>query len=122
MWFINPMWDHESERIGKQKCTRLGYALHATSDLIGFLGLALLFGLGIARIVRQFPTWMFVIPFALGAIGSALYRYSWMLARRKGFRYDYDSREASWLENGERRTYKYAPSRTAATDEAGLDE
>ncbi len=28
MLFINPMWDNESQRIGKQKCTPLGYRLH----------------------------------------------------------------------------------------------
>src|SRR5688572_13576293 len=33
MPFINPMWDSESERIGKQKCTRLGYALHEIPGL-----------------------------------------------------------------------------------------
>jgi hypothetical protein len=41
MLFINPMWDNEAERIGKQKCTPLGYALHAISDLIGFIALLL---------------------------------------------------------------------------------
>ena len=40
------MWDNESERIGKQRCTPLGYALHVVSDLIGFLGLLLLLATG----------------------------------------------------------------------------
>ena len=30
--FINPMRDSESQRIGKQKCTPLGYRLHTASD------------------------------------------------------------------------------------------
>lgn len=113
MFFINPMWDNESERIGKQKCTPLGYALHAISDLIGFIGLLLLLGIGaylgyrgIAGTFRTNLFWLFVVPFALAIIASALYRYSWALARKRGFRYDYDTREASWIENGERRTYK----------------
>ena len=114
MLFINPMWDNESERIGKQKCTRLGYSLHAISDLIGFVGLLLLLGtgayLGYRGIAGTFHTrllWLFAVPFALAFIGSALYRYSWMLAKKKGFRYDCDSREASWIENGQRQTYKW---------------
>jgi hypothetical protein len=114
MRFINPMWDNESERIGKQRCTPLGYTLHVISDLIGFVGLLLLFAtgayLGYRGIVGTFHTgllWFFAIPFGLAFIGSALFNYSWLLARRKGFRYDYDAREASWIENGERQTYRW---------------
>ena len=114
MLFINPMWDNEAERIGKQKCTPLGYTLHGISDLLGFIGLLLLFGngayLGYRSIVGTFSAsllWLFAIPFGLAIIGSILYAYSWRLARRRGFHYDYDNREASWLENGQRRTYKY---------------
>jgi hypothetical protein len=105
MLFINPMWDHESERIGKQKCTPLGYALHVTSDLIGFVALLLLMGTGayigyrgIAGTFHARLLWLFVAPFALAFVGSVLYRYSWRLAHKKGFRYDYDSREAIWLD------------------------
>ena len=47
MLFINPMWDSESERIGKQKCTPLGYKLHGISDLIGFASLLLLLVTGV---------------------------------------------------------------------------
>ena len=114
MLFINPMWDNEAERIGKQKCTPLGYTLHGISDLLGFIGLLLLFGtgayLGYRSIVGTFSAsllWLFAIPFGLAIIGSILYAYSWRLDRRRGFHYDYDNREASWLENGQRRTYKY---------------
>jgi hypothetical protein len=32
MLFINPMWNSETERIGKQRCTPLGYALHGISE------------------------------------------------------------------------------------------
>src|SRR5262249_37730317 len=48
-------------------------------------------------------------------IGSALFHYSWALARRKGFRYDYDARETSWIEHGERQTYKWTASQGAET-------
>lgn len=114
MLFINPMWDNEAERIGKLRCTRLGYALHAVSDLIGFAGLLLLLVipafLGYQGFVGKFSArslWLLAIPFGMGIIGSILYRISWALAHRRGFRYDYDAREANWIENGQARTYKY---------------
>ena len=114
MLFINPMWDNEAERIGKQRCTRLGYALHAVSDLIGFVALLLLLStiayLGYRGVVGTFRTgllWLLPIPFGLAIMASILYRVSWVVAHRRGFHYDYDSREASWLEDGRRRTYKY---------------
>jgi len=121
MFFINPMWDHESERIGKQRCTPRGYALHAISDLIGLLGLLLLLAsgayLGYRGMVGTFRPgllWLFAVPFGLAIVSSALFHYSWALARRKGFRYDYDAREASWIENGERQTYKSTAESDAA--------
>src|SRR4051794_21326326 len=102
MLFINPMWDNEAERIGKQRCTRLGYALHGISDLIGFVALLLLFGLAaylgyrdITGTFRASLFWLFSVPFILTIVGSILYRISWVVAHRRGFRYDYDSREAS---------------------------
>lgn len=39
MLFIHPMWDNESQRIGKRKCTPAVYALHAIAEMIGFAGL-----------------------------------------------------------------------------------
>jgi hypothetical protein len=114
MLFINPMWDSEAERIGKQKCTPLGYRLHEISDLLGSIGLLLLFGtsayLGYRNIINTFSSaliWLFGIPFSFAISGSILYRYSWCLAHRRGFRYDCENREASWLENGQQCTYKY---------------
>jgi len=113
MLFINPMWDNEAERIGKERCTRLGYALHTISDLMGFIALLLLLGtaayLGYRGIVGGFHASLLLllpIPFGLAIVSSILYRFSWVVAHRRGFHYDYDSREASWLEDGQRRTYK----------------
>jgi hypothetical protein len=70
MLFINPMWDNEAERIGKQRCTPLGYALHGISDLLGFVALLLLFGIGAYLGHRGFVgtfraslLWLFSIPF-----------------------------------------------------------
>jgi hypothetical protein len=113
MLFIHPMWDNESQRIGKQKCTPIGYMLHGIAELIGFGGLLLLLALpvGWKRFAETFqtsPWWLLVVPLGLGIISEALFQYSWWLALRKGFRYDHDRREASWIEGGERRTYKYA--------------
>jgi hypothetical protein len=114
MLFINPMWDSEAQRIGKQKCTPIGYALHGLSDLIGFGALLLLFGtaayLGYRGVLGTFQAsllWLLAIPFGLAITASVLYRVSWVLARRRGFQYDYESREASWLRNGQRHNYKY---------------
>ena len=113
MLFIHPMWDDESQRIGKQKCTPTGYALHVIAELIGFLGLLILPAvLGVlawkllAAAFRVSLLWLLALPFGLGIVSEVLFQYSWRLARRKGFRYDYERREASWLESGER-TYKY---------------
>ena len=114
MLFINPMWNNEAERIGKQKCTPFGYALHAISDLIGFIALLLSFGavayLGYRSSAGTFDRsllWLMAIPIGLAVIGSILYRLSWMLAYRRGFHYDHESREASWFDAGQQQTYKH---------------
>lgn len=111
------MWDNEAERIGKQRCTPLGYALHGISDGLGFIALCLLLGIAVYLVHRGIDgtfnaslLWLFPIPFALAIVGWSLYRLSWVLARRKGFRYDYESREASWLEHGKRLSYRYNDS------------
>jgi hypothetical protein len=128
MLFIHPMWDHESQRIGKQKCTPTGYALHVIAELIGFLGLLFLFAVPVilawswlAGTFHASLWWLFAVPFGLGIVSEVLFQYSWWLALRKGFRYDYERSEASWLEKGERRTYKYPAEPTAAPDGAGRD-
>jgi hypothetical protein len=36
-----------------------------------------------------------------------IYRYSWILAERKHWSYDYENREANWIEDGQRQTYKW---------------
>jgi hypothetical protein len=114
MLFIYPMWDNESQRIGKQKCTRLGYTLHGVAELLGFVGLLVLLAAGVYLGYRAsrgtFHTslfWFFALPIGLGLIGEILYWYSWRLAAKKGFQYDHEKREASWLEDGQRRVYKW---------------
>ncbi len=115
MLFLHPMWDNESQRIGKKMCTPAGYALHVIADLMGFSGLLLLLGLVVVLVWKWFTgtfhaplLWVLAVPFCLDIISEVLYQYSWWLALRKGFHYDYERREASWIEAGERRSYKYS--------------
>ena len=107
------MWDNESQRIGKQKCTPTGYALHGIAEMIGFVGLLTLLAVPAVLAWKSFTGtfhaslfWLLAAPFGLGIISEVLFQYSWWLALRKGFRYDYERREASWMEGGERRTYQ----------------
>jgi hypothetical protein len=114
MLFIHPMWDHESQRIGKQRCTPVGYALHVVAELIGFVGLLVLLIVPVVLVWRGVTgtfhaanLWLLAVPFGLGIISEVLFQYSWWVALRKGFHYDAERCEVSWLEGGERRTYKY---------------
>ena len=118
MLFIHPMWDSESQRIGMQKCTPAGYALHAIGELIGFVGLLLLIAavgfLGWRLFCGTFHAvllWWIAVPLGFGLLSEAMVAYSWRMASRKGFHYDYDLSEASWMEAGERRSYKYESPR-----------
>jgi hypothetical protein len=114
MLFIHPMWFHESQRIGKQKCTPTGYAFHVIAELIGFIGLLLLLVApvvlvwrGVAGTFHAADLWLLAVPFGFGVISEVLFQFSWWLARKKDFHFDYERSEASWMEAGERRTYKY---------------
>ena len=107
--FINPMWDSETQRIGKQKCSPSAYHLHLVSDLVGFVALLLLpcvlVYLKFRDIDHSFDAslWLLLgIPFGVALCGTVLHSYSWILVARRGFRYDYQTGEASWLENGQR--------------------
>jgi hypothetical protein len=82
--------------------------------MLGFIGLLLVFVTpmylahrGIAGTFHASLLCLFAAPFAFGVIGKVLYQYSWWLARRKGFHYDYDQCEASWMEAGQRRFYRW---------------
>ena len=112
MLFIHPMWDHESQRLGKYRCTPVGYALHVIADCIGLAGLLLVF-IAPGLLIKNWwhgtfvpiQCWSLAVPFALGILSEVLFWCSWWLARRRGFRYDHHSCEASWDEAGERRTF-----------------
>jgi hypothetical protein len=107
--FVNPMWDNESQRIGKQKCSSKAYNLHGISDMIGFLSLLLLiFSLiSYTFLSSTISTALLVLSIFSAFIGRMLFSYSWRLVEKKQFEYDYETRTASWVENGERVTYKY---------------
>ena len=109
------MWDNESQRIGKQKCTPIGYRLHVIAELTGFVGLLLLLAAAVVLIFKWLAgtfhaslLWLLAVPFFLGIVSEALFQFSWWLALRKGFHYDYERREASWTDAGERRSYRHS--------------
>jgi hypothetical protein len=114
MLFIHPMWSHESQRIGKQKCTPTGYALHILAELIGFIGLLFLLAVLVLLVYRGVTgtfhislLWLLTVPVGLGVVSEVSYQYSWYLALRKGFHFDDERSEASWTDAGERQTYKW---------------
>lgn len=118
MFFINPMWDNESQRIGKMKCTHLGYKLHGISDGLGFLGLFCFIGIIIFLVIsgvmggfRLAYLWLFLVPFCLDVLATLLHAHSWHMAEKNGFEYDYENREASWIEDGKRIVYKWERDR-----------
>jgi len=120
MLFMYPMWDHESQRIGKQKCTPLGYKLHGMAEILGFIGFFVLLVTfaycGYRRYVGTFHfslLWLITVPFGTGLIGECLYHYSWKLAVKKGFQYNRETCEASWMEGGQKRAYKWESRHTS---------
>lgn len=108
-----PIWDSESERIGKRKCTPLGATLHSCSDLLGFVSLLslptilaiLLRDLSRGTLQRH-SLWLLLVPYVFTNIARYLYKYSWKLATRWGFQYG-DDGVARWVEDGQERTFKY---------------
>lgn len=116
MLFIHPMWDNEAQRIGKQKCTPTGYLLHQISDLISISGLLILLGVLLYFLVvavlgsfRPVRLWWLTVPFLVDFCGDLLLQYSWWLAHRKEFHYDYDLRRATWTEKGMQQSYPPKP-------------
>ena len=113
--FIPRMWDHEVERIGKQRCTPIGYVLQLIGELIGFLGLLLILGVALSFayrvVIGTFSwslLWLVTVPVVMGILGSLLVAYSWSLANRKQFRYDHKLCVSSWIEGGQERTFTAA--------------
>lgn len=124
MLFFFPMWDNQSQHIGKQKCIPLGYTLHCLATQLGSVGLLFLVALcsyiGLRGFSGTFHTsllWLMAILFAIGIVAQIIFLISWKLAYKKGFEYNYDKREASWIKNGTRVTYNYALDKPDITSE-----
>ena len=113
--FINPMWFHESQRIGKQKCTPTGYMLHTISDLIGFIALICLIGvlvyLGYLAVQDEFTwslAWLLLLPFAVAIAGNILHSYSWHLAEKRQFKFNHETCISTWVdESGAPQSYQF---------------
>lgn len=107
--FLSPMWDNEVQRVGKQRCTPFGYSLHIIADMLGMAALLLLFVMpvvcvwqAIAGRFERHHLLGFVAAFCIGIVARHLNYASWLLAERRDYRYDYDTREATWIANGQR--------------------
>jgi len=114
MLFIHPMWDTETQRIGKMRCSNRAYSLHVNAELIGFCGALLFFGFCIWFVATWLisawstPTyWLFVIPLTLGILSEILFQYSWIMVNRKGYRYDAEGDRVTWTEGDQEQTYSY---------------
>ena len=63
--------------------------------------------------------WLRALPFGVGLVAEAHFSYSWRLADLKGFRYDPDTQEARWEEDGTIRVFRIdlrQPVPTASLD------
>jgi hypothetical protein len=113
--FIPRMWFDEVERIGKQRCTPFGYALQGIGEFVGFLGLLTLLGMPVYLAYRGLVgsfnwslLWLLTVPFVIGIAGRLIVEFSWSMASRKKFQYDYERRVANWIEAGEKRSYSFS--------------
>ena len=115
--FIPRMWFDEVERVGKQRCTPVGYVLQQLGELIGFCGLVGLLG---TPVFVWFLHWsllsLLIVSVSLGIVGTVIVSFSWSLASRKGFHYDYQRRETSWVEAGEKRLYTFEDWKATTAD------
>src|SRR5262249_2224235 len=82
--FIPRMWFDEVERIGKQRCTPIGYALQVFGELVGFFGLLILLGMpvylacrGVVGTFNWSLLWLLTVPFVMGIVGSIIVSFSW---------------------------------------------
>lgn len=97
-----------------RRCTQVGYALNGTGGLLWFFGILMIPGMavylgyrGAAGTFSWSSLWLLAVPFLVILLGSALIGASWLLACRKKFHYDYERRESSWIEGGEKRSYTF---------------
>ncbi len=112
IWVTPRIWFDEVERIGMQRCTPVGYALNGVGGLFWLFGILMILGvpvyLGYTGVVGTFSwslLWLLAVPFVVIFVGSVLIGVSWWLACRKQFRYEYERRQSSWTQGGEKRSY-----------------
>jgi hypothetical protein len=127
MLFIHPMWDTETQRIGKMRCSSRAYSLHVTAELIGFIGALTLVGFSLWFVgtwlvsTWETPTfWLFVIPLLLGIVSEIGFQYSWIMVNRKEYRYDAEGDLVTWKEGKSEHSYCYKqkPAEQAADGDA----
>lgn len=102
------MWTSENERLGFQRCTRLGYALVSYAYLLlvgGGLGLVALGGVIAMKAMSKTGMPPEMWPRAILGLGLLLgcmlagWLSQWIgreIARRRGFVYDYPSDTCRW--------------------------
>jgi hypothetical protein len=119
------MWFDEVERIGMQKCTPIGYALNGMGGLVWFFGILSVLGapayLLYTALTGTFDwplLWLLLAPFVLVIVGSLFIGVSWLLASFKSFHYDYERRETTWIQGGEKRSYTISDWRAAESRES----
>lgn len=109
-----------------QKCSPVAYAFHAYGELLGFTGLLTLLGtigyIAFTAILGDYTNavWLLLLlPLSVGIASEVLVQLSWAMVSKRGFQYDYDEREARWLEDGESATYKHASQADAPEARTG---
>lgn len=92
--------------------------LHGISDLIGFIATVSLLCVviyvvysGVTGEFRLSMLWLFCVSFAIAIGGNMLHSYSWHLADKRRFEYDYEKDISTWVdESGVQQSYKYRSS------------
>jgi hypothetical protein len=52
--------------------------------------------------------WFLAIPFAIAIVGNVIHSYSWHLADKRHFKYDYEKCISTWGDDsGNHQSYKY---------------
>lgn len=103
------------------KCWKAAYYIHGYGELMGLLGLLALLGtvghmiyMSVFVDFSHSMLWFLCLPLGMGMISETMVQASWVMVRRRGFEYDCDNRTSSWIEDGQRVTYKYARQGVAA--------
>jgi hypothetical protein len=114
IWLAPRIWFDEVERIGMQRSTPIGYAINSIGGIFWLFGMLALLGIPPYLAYRGFVgtfywsiLWLLTVPFLVVIVGSILIGVSWSLAHRRGFHYDYERRESTWVDAGEKRSYTF---------------